>query len=1047
MLHELRGWFQHDIQSSGTKICQCFWDDVATNIKVYFWPEDFTGFPDTGLATLATFGNTINSSEGNDWALTNTKSNYFFCDASELNEFFSQPTFPYFNKQETQNSPTCAVIACDLRIRRPLGITDSNSTVVGSGDGIVTLKATSSQSGIQFSLDNITFDTGILVDGFYQFTYPNLDVGTWIAYSKDSENCTDQVPFEIGFVDAYQIKYQAQFTQNDFVYFINFLKRDYVGPIIPVLVAKGGAANFIYGQENDDPWKVIKGGFWELTLKRGKANPIDTFEDFATQDERLFRVEVFKGNALDWKGWLLADKLIDQWTNAPSTFKVNAKDGLGSLKEFEFKAIDTSEFQGNRTIIEIIEICLDKLDLDLDIYSAANIRSQDHEDTDDPLENTKINIDSLDGLNCYEVIERLLFHYNIYQNKGRWVIAPFNNTEDLTFNIFQNGVNVGVSSEPVSKALTQLGSTKLARISPTGIGQAFLSTEFAIKESNVLQDYGLKEDLIFNSSFKDWTNGVPDGWTGDAISSGNVQQAPNRNKESTLTILGEAPSNILGEFITAKAFDLDIVTGSNAEAATIFMKVKGDFTQATQVSLRFQWTDGVIFKFLNNDANFWDSDVDNRVRVTLTNKNSYADVEIPMIFNGAAGSYTLSIFQGHSSTGSVTSLTFDYVEVIYKVDREAPESDTTWTAINQDKSTILVNNEEVFFGNAPVLENTEIIYQGALLNLNNQPLDLFRRGVNNEAISYADIFARNIITAKGVQLKSWSGNVSLRGGAVLDQFSIVKLREVEDILYRVIFWRANIPDQDYRVFLLEVTESEIIEPPNPILFYTNGDGILYPDLTNIGLENGPNNVGGLQQAGVVGTALDDIFYVVDSGEANLEFQNKKTTVQDMEDYAGGGGTIPSGTGVLYNNAGVLALNTKLFESSGMLIENAMRFFNAEGAGEVRQYREGFSVGPSDSNETIVIHTATIGETLIIEIITTVINNDDSGDYETNRITAKVNEFSGALQINDTTSFNRNSGNPYTVTFTGSGLDLELNFTNETASEFLLYKVGVIKTTL
>jgi len=108
-LHELRGWFFHDIQSSGTKVCQCFWDDVALDIKVYFWPEDFTGFPDTGQATLATFGNTINSGEGNDWALTNTRSNFFFCDASELSEFFTQPTFRYFNKQETQDSPTCSV--------------------------------------------------------------------------------------------------------------------------------------------------------------------------------------------------------------------------------------------------------------------------------------------------------------------------------------------------------------------------------------------------------------------------------------------------------------------------------------------------------------------------------------------------------------------------------------------------------------------------------------------------------------------------------------------------------------------------------------------------------------------------------------------------------------------------------------------------------------------------------------------------------------------------------------------------------------------------
>ena len=167
----------------------------------------------------------------------------------------------------------------------------------------------------------------------------------------------------------------------------------------------------------------------------------------------------------------------------------------------------------------------------------------------------------------------------------------------------------------------------------------------------------------------------------------------------------------------------------------------------------------------------------------------------------------------------------------------------------------------------------------------------------------------------------------------------------------------------------------------------------------------------------------------------------------MDDYTGEGGTIPSGTGVLYNNAGVLALNTKLFESGSTLIENAMRFFNAEGAGEINQYREGFSVGPSDSNETIVIHTATTGETLIIEIITTVRNNDDSGDYETNRLTVKVSENGGALQVNDTTSFIRNSGDPYSVTLSGSGLDLELNLTNNTAGEFLLYKKGVIKTTL
>lgn len=196
-----------------------------------------------------------------------------------------------------------------------------------------------------------------------------------------------------------------------------------------------------------------------------------------------------------WIGFVLPAISKMNYTGGPQMLELEATDGLGDLKGFDYDFGDISISQ-----MEVVSSILRETGLNLNIYSFADIFEDGMDSNTDPLNQTYINQEAVAGRPMKDVLEDIMKSNGceLLQSDGAWYIIPFDaygiktfyqydfygtfiqtDSEDLNINIgsksdFEGDDSYGVNTET----------------------SAIKTVEAAHSLFDYRHDYGLKEQLF-----------------------------------------------------------------------------------------------------------------------------------------------------------------------------------------------------------------------------------------------------------------------------------------------------------------------------------------------------------------------------------------------------------------------------------------------------------------------------------------------------------------------------------------------------------------------
>lgn len=156
-------------------------DDVFTGVSVYFnnatgavTDEVYAGYLTSGTVTIGQRGRANGSAVASVISEDGTISYNLVSDNT-------QPFALIGSESPVVPEPP----HCDLS----LSVVATNETAQGANNGTATLSATTTFTPVQYSINGINFSSTTV--------YSNLSPGNYVAYSKDANGCTSNIPFTI----------------------------------------------------------------------------------------------------------------------------------------------------------------------------------------------------------------------------------------------------------------------------------------------------------------------------------------------------------------------------------------------------------------------------------------------------------------------------------------------------------------------------------------------------------------------------------------------------------------------------------------------------------------------------------------------------------------------------------------------------------------------------------------------------------------------------------------------------------------------------------
>lgn len=288
---------------------------------------------------------------------------------------------------------------------------------------------------------------------------------------------------------AYGIKYKFRFeATHNVTYEIRLLENDFSGTAIQRPL---GSAPVLRMSQND-PFRATS---LDLVLE---CQSDGEYVDLYTSDPRQYKVELRKLNSnnywiLCWVGFIATELYSEPDIAPPYDVKVTATDGLGVLKEYEFQ----TGF-GGRTVREQLQGLLAKTGLTIDLYTISQLREYE-ETAMDFLDEVKIDLDYMEGKNCYEVLSELLTTMRcvITQWEGSWVIIRETDVviqadgDVLGMNSEYRGINATYSLE-IEDMTARIGQMGAADTDMWPVGYLTRRIVPAKKSVKVTSDWHLK---------------------------------------------------------------------------------------------------------------------------------------------------------------------------------------------------------------------------------------------------------------------------------------------------------------------------------------------------------------------------------------------------------------------------------------------------------------------------------------------------------------------------------------------------------------------------
>lgn len=459
-------------------------------------------------------GEILPSSANRDTIEENIYSSYQFCQGLDLARFKSSRVFPFFIKEITPNHYSCNLSVCDLVINSNPTVTPASAQFVE--DGSIQVSGSSSSLPIEYSLTpGFVYGFGI-TSGLFD----NLMSGDYTIYAKDGNGCQTSINVNIPIVSGYGLKHFAEYDDfNGDTTTINIYKKQYIGSSSES-TAGGTPVRILTGKRGEVKHYPIKGSEARISLI---SDTNFKFLEFYTLGSLDFRVDILKEGDLFWRGFIVPEQYNEPYRQPPYPIDISATDGLGDLKEFDFgydtyapnpfnpsQIIKTfNKYSGRMRHIDVIVICLNKIGLDLPIYTAVGIFEDDMPTTDpyDPLYYIYVDADNYypDNvpLNCYDVLAEQLKPYGarIYQAEGAWNIVKFDqqNGEYDKYKYSKDGVYL---SKEVFQPIINLTSPVVSDENIWIHDNMGMEIQPGYKYQAAQHDLGYIENLIKGGDFK-----------------------------------------------------------------------------------------------------------------------------------------------------------------------------------------------------------------------------------------------------------------------------------------------------------------------------------------------------------------------------------------------------------------------------------------------------------------------------------------------------------------------------------------------------------------
>jgi len=228
------------------------------------------------------------------------------------------------------------------------------------------------------------------------------------------------------------------------------------------------------------------------------------FHDFFTANSRKNKILVYKNNSLFHVAFGEADTWAEPFSYPPYEVSFTGYDGLGLLKNEDFKDENKDYYEGEMTLLEILTLLLSKNGLELPFNTAVSIRPSGASAGADALTQVLKDVFTYRDLSCYDVLEALFRGCRIMQREGEWWIVN-NDLWNQTTITFRKYTAAGAANGTVVK------DTRFAGFWMEGDGD--LSFLPAMKQLNVTQDYGYLGNIIKNNNFFGFDDGVFEYWT------------------------------------------------------------------------------------------------------------------------------------------------------------------------------------------------------------------------------------------------------------------------------------------------------------------------------------------------------------------------------------------------------------------------------------------------------------------------------------------------------------------------------------------------------
>lgn len=296
---------------------------------------------------------------------------------------------------------------------------------------------------------------------------------------------------------------------------VNFYKKEYTGDVSEIKIGSRSPVVISYSG-NEEKRFGIRPCECNLSFI---VDENFSLEEFYTEDEREFLVEVKQDSNIKFKGYVVPDSCAEPFLAPPYEVSIKATDGLGGLKNVIYPIPTGPKDNLRQAFLYILTYCLAQTNLDLDVTTVCNLYESKMKNglDDDPLVQASVNPLRLsDGkgnmFNCYKVLETICnqFHAYIAQVDGSWHFVR--NTEIVNQVIRRRIYNKdgfflrGENFDPLRIA----GHNKeVELINHNGefvIGNAY-------KRVNVRLNFGNVPSIIFNGDFERYDGANFDFWT------------------------------------------------------------------------------------------------------------------------------------------------------------------------------------------------------------------------------------------------------------------------------------------------------------------------------------------------------------------------------------------------------------------------------------------------------------------------------------------------------------------------------------------------------